>query len=216
MLDLRTVTLWACVWSPSEEWIDRTFRVVRYCTRIAKFGDVIFFSYRDPRILPACGWKVVMIPKLDLQGWNLFVNREVPKYITTPFCLSVHEDGFIVDPSMWTDDFLRYDYIGAPWPDGVVGNQGFCIESKKLLEVKRRLPHLRNDADIPSDVFVCRKHRSRLERAGVTFAPTALAERFSTEMYGDDRPSFGFHGRTHAHRKYPLGWQQIAAMEASS
>lgn len=214
MLNLENVTLWACVWTPDEAWIDKTFRVVRHCARLAKFGEVIFFCCKDPSIDDDCGWTIVRIPQLDMKKWNIFINREIPKHIRTAFCMSVHEDGFIIDTSLWSYDFLSYDYIGAPWPGGLVGNQGFCIESKKMLQEKIRLPKGPNDSEIPSDVFICNKHRTLLETRGIRFAPTAIAEKFSTEMYGDDQPSFGFHGRTVAHRKYALGWKQIEKMES--
>lgn len=216
MLDLKSVTLWSCVWSPSEELIDRTFRVMRYCTRIAKFGEVVFFCCIDPRIDNDCGWTVIRIPQLDMKRWNLFINREIPNHIKGDFALSVHEDGFILDPQLWSSDFLGSDYIGAPWPSGVVGNQGFCIESRKMLQEKMLLPRLPKDSSIPSDNFLCITHRNRLERTGIRFAPTHLAEKFSTEMYGDDRPSFGFHGRSHSRLKYSKGWQMIERMEAES
>ena len=35
-------------------------------------------------------------------------------------------------PEAWTDDFFNYDYIGATWDDGVVGNGGFSWRSRKL------------------------------------------------------------------------------------
>lgn len=213
MLDLRNITLWSCVWNTDYQFLDRTFRVMRYCTSIADFGQVLFFSNPEPNISKSCGWNVVKIPRLDMGKWNLFVNRDVPKYVNTPFAMSVHEDGFILDPSLWTDEFLKYDYIGAPWDDGVVGNQGFCIESKKMLDQKLKLPVDRYDCDVPSDLFICRKHRERLESSGITFAPTPLAERFSTELYGDDKPSFGFHGRTVSHSKYARGWAEVQKSE---
>ena len=28
----------------------------------------------------------------------------------------IHSDGYVINPSAWRDDFLDYDYIGAPWP----------------------------------------------------------------------------------------------------
>lgn len=216
MLNLSNVTLWACVWSPDETFIDRTFRVVRHCTRIASFGQVIFFSYKDPQILADCGWTIVRIGRLDLNQWNIFVNREVPKHIGTDFALSVHEDGFIIDPNLWTGQFLAYDYVGAPWPDGVVGNQGFCIESRRMMQAKLALPHIPNERSIPSDVLLCRTHRRRLEHRGVRFCPTDLALRFSTEMYGDELPSFGFHSRIHSVRKYSEAWRKIERDEANA
>lgn len=213
MLELGNVTLWSCVWTPHDAIVDRIFRVVRYCTKVAKFGDVVFFSCMETGIQPDCGWRIVRIQRLNMNGWNLFVNREVPKHINTKFCMSVHEDGFIIDESLWSDEFLQYDYIGAPWPNGIVGNQGFCIESNRLLGQKRHLPSRPGDGEIPSDEFICVTHRQRLERSGIRFAPQHVAERFSTEMYGDEKPSFGFHGRNQAHRKYAEGWAKIAESE---
>lgn len=213
MLDLGNVTLWACVWSTNEELIDRTFRVVRYCTTVAKFREVVFFCCVDPKIHAECGWNVVRIPHLNMQGWNVFINRDVPKHIRGDFALSVHEDGFILDPVLWNKSFLDYDYIGAPWPSGVVGNQGFCIESSRMLREKLSLPRSPGDEDVPSDNFLCIKHRSALERKGVRFAPQSLAEQFSTEMYGEEKPSFGFHSRQHSRRKYTEGWERIIRSE---
>lgn len=215
MLDLKNISLWACVWSPSEQWIERTFRAVRYCTNLAEFGEVVFFCYSDPRIDSNCGWRIVRIPQLNMDRWNVFINREVPNYLTKAYALSVHEDGFILDTSLWSEEFLGFDYIGAPWPNGVVGNQGFCIESRRMMNAKVRLPKSYKDPSIPSDNFICVYHRKRLERMGIRFAPKSLAERFSTEMYGDGWPSFGFHGRNHSVRKYSLGWNKIEQMESS-
>lgn len=41
---------------------------------------------------------------------------ELGDYIETDFVMLVHYDGFIVHPELWRDEFLDYDYIGAPWP----------------------------------------------------------------------------------------------------
>lgn len=213
MLDLKNVTLWACVWTPDEALIDRTFRAVRYCTTLADFGEVIFFCCVDPSIRDSCKWRQVIIPRLDINRWNIFINREIPKHIHTGFSLSVHEDGFILDPALWKPEFFNYDYIGAPWPDGVVGNQGFCLESQKMLQAKVKLSHSAADSEIPSDVFLCRNHRRELEHRGVRFAPQAVGEQFSTEMYGEEKPSFGFHGRQASPGKYRRGWEQIAKSE---
>lgn len=206
-IDLRNVTLWSCVWTPDDALINLTLRVLRYCARLADFGEVLFFCCKNIDHSLDRNWKVVSIPRLTPEKWNVFVNREVPRNIRTQFSMSVHEDGFILDPGLWNYDFLSFDYIGAPWPDRVVGNQGFSIESRRMLQSKMRLPI--DSGTIPSDNYLCRKHRSRLQNMGIRFAPAPLAEKFSTEMYGDDLPSFGFHGRNHSHRKYAIGWKLI-------
>ena len=56
------------------------------------------------------------------------------KHINTDFCLVVQYDGKVSDPDLWNDDFLNYDYIGAAWTDGYVGNGGFTLRSKKLYD----------------------------------------------------------------------------------
>jgi hypothetical protein len=47
-----------------------------------------------------------------------------PVHVDTEFAILVHEDGFIVNPECWSDEFF-YDYIGAPWP---IPNDDFLIE----------------------------------------------------------------------------------------
>ena len=32
------------------------------------------------------------------------------------FVMVIQEDGHIVNPNLWDDEFLKYDYIGAPGP----------------------------------------------------------------------------------------------------
>lgn len=126
--------------------------------------------------------------------------------------MSVHEDGFPIRPDLWSEQFLKYDYIGAPWQDNVVGNGGFNIESQRMLQEKQTLPPSFNPV-APSDNYVCRIHRDTLEKRGVTFAPTEVAVEFSTELTGQAWPSLGFHGRRFQQAKYALGWQLVAESE---
>jgi hypothetical protein len=98
---------------------------------------------------------------------------------------------------MWSDDFYRFDYIGAPWWGGKpsVGNGGFSLRSKKLL---RALEDLNFIEGIPEDVLICTHYRSILERKyQIKFAPVEVAERFSFEMAKTKKEisrAFGFHG----------------------
>ena len=38
------------------------------------------------------------------------------EYINSEHVLVIQDDGHIVNPDIWDDNFLDYDYIGAPWP----------------------------------------------------------------------------------------------------
>lgn len=118
----------------------------------------------------------------------------VPESIKTKasHVLVVQWDGFVVNADAWTDEFLEYDYIGAPWPDGVVGNCGFCLMSVKLLMCLSELG-LKAEDCYPADVVLCRKLRPMLEAMGCRWAPRDLALRFSQEG-GQYQGSFGFHG----------------------
>lgn len=123
-------------------------------------------------------------------------------YIDTDFVLVVQYDGFILNPDAWTDDYLKYDYIGAPWweNDGwIVGNGGFSLRSKKLLEILASGKYQLTDDD-PEDWFIGVTIRKELEEEGIKFAPVELAKQFGFEMNEKEGVmwdgQFGFHGLT--------------------
>ena len=182
--------------------------MINYCDSIIDFERVIYFSASTKRICDF-PFEIIKIPHLDFQKFNVFVNREVPKYITSDFAMSVHEDGFPIEVGRWKPEFLHYDYIGAPWQDGIVGNGGFNIESQKLLKAKMSLPPTPEELTTASDMYVCRNRKVDLRALGINFAPRDLALEFSSETFGNQWPSFGFHGRDYAVNKYHEGWKII-------
>mgnify|MGYP001583929823 FL=1 len=218
IIELPNVTLWASVPCGGENYQARVFRVLRYCNRLVKFQRTVLISCVEPR--QPFEFEFVRVPQIKREELNIWFNCTAPKYLLeSDFSFSVHEDGFILNPSLWTPEFLACDYIGAPWDarvtgaGGMVGNGAFCIESRRMNEEKLILPM---DAGIPpvaADVYVCRTHRERLEKNGIRFAPVELAERFSVELTGRDKPSFGFHGKTVAKAHYKAGWEKIKAHE---
>lgn len=133
-------------------------------------------------------------PLKSVDEYSRFMLKGLNKYITTPFVLIAQWDGYVAHPEMWRDDFLSYDYIGAPWcrknGEMRVGNGGFSLRSKRLLEALDVL----TPPDEPEDVAICVSMRQELEqRFGITFAPVSVAQEFAIE-YGPYRPAFGFHG----------------------
>lgn len=173
-----------------------------------EFGEIKLLtslSTNDPR-------KVEIQHIGSIEAFSEFCIRTLKDYVDTDFVLLVQHDGFILNPDSWEDEFLKYDYIGAPWlvadwsvrdfafPESllgtmVVGNGGFCIRSKRFLETSARLA----DEGVfpkyhPEDVVMCVWQRDAVEAAVVRFAPPDLAARFSIE--GDDwmyEKQFGFH-----------------------
>jgi len=139
---------------------------------------------------------------------------EVPKYVNTSHILTVQWDGWVTTPDLWTNEFLNYDYIGAPWPwhepNVRVGNGGFSLRSKKLLDLlntERRLFPFQ----LPTDVAICCLYRPQLESFGIKFAPENLAWRFSVEhgnaIFDLNSPSFGFHDPRNIFTKGLRNWK---------
>jgi hypothetical protein len=165
--------------------------------------------------LPTDDKRKVEIENLEtIDKYSEFCIRNLVKYVSTDFALVVQHDGFVLNPNSWDDVFMEYDYVGAPWfvkeeywferfkfPEElrntyVVGNGGFSLRSRKLLETSS------NFADLgvfktyqPEDLAMCVYHRREMEETGIKFAPKEVAERFSIEgrnhVYDKQ---FGFHG----------------------
>lgn len=139
--------------------------------------------------------------------YSRYMLYEAGKRVKTPFALVIQYDGYVLRPDLWTDEFLKYDYVGAPWPPNMhftdkgvevrVGNGGFSLRSKKLLGSF-------NDLDLEftdngtgfyhEDGQICNYYRHQLEAYGIKFAPVELAARFSTELRVPETvESFGGH-----------------------
>lgn len=171
---------------------------VRRCMDLVRFGDALLVtgtghslsnSKRSVRIV-----ETGAIQSID--SYSEFLIKHLSEHIETSHVLIVQWDGFVIDPAMWDDEFLSYDYIGAVWPqyddEYRVGNGGFSLRSKKLLKA------LESDviaSHHPEDVCIARTHRKLLEqRWGIRFADENLAHRFAFERVRQGRSSFGFHG----------------------
>ena len=201
-LELKNVTLCAVACTK----IPDTIYALKKSMRGIHYARVILITHEDLN-LTAEGIEVIKIEKLDYKGYNHFILYRLKEYIKTDFALIVQNDGYVLRQNKWNDEFLRYDYIGAPWdPDthftkeGVnvrVGNGGFSLRSKKLLNI--------NELDFPfsdfgtgffhEDGLLCVHYRKKLEDYGITFAPIAIASTFSRERWCNDSKifTFGFH-----------------------
>lgn len=161
--------------------------------------SVLFFSdikFNDP------DYECVIIPKMDWKQYNEFVCKELWRYVTTNHMLLIQWDGHVIDSSAWTDEFLDYDYIGAPWTykDGRnVGNGGFSMRSKRLMEIMATDEMIaKNGIYAPEDEVICRLYRRYLEETyKISFAPEELAHQFSYEMHPPAMSTFGFHANFH-------------------
>ena len=191
-LELPTVTLCAATSTN----VDATMAAIAASSEQVVFGDVLLLTDSAAvESLPA-GRIERIAPLRSSADYSRFVLGRLADHVRTDHCLLIQWDGFVIDPAQWDERFLECDYIGAPWPqfgDGHdVGNGGFSLRSRKLLEACRT-PGF--NPSHPEDVAIGRVNRDYLEQEqGIVFADGETAARFAFERSAPARPTFGFHG----------------------
>ena len=185
-INLPNVTL-TCV---DSLYIDQSKKAIDICCSYCNFGEILFITD-----------KIENGPSGKFNYCRFLIN-ELYKYIKSDYILICQWDGYIRNPRAWTNEFLDYDYIGAPWdfndPESV-GNGGFSLRSKKLMTAMAELS-LTAEECWPEDRVICRKYRKYLNDLGFKFAPIDLAKDFSVEVWngGKYTKQFGFHNfKTH-------------------
>lgn len=160
------------------------------------------------------------------KGWfaayNVFMQRGLCRVVSTPYCITVQEDGYATHADQWTNEFFDYDFVGAPWPLWLtlasrhspnpfrrVGNGGFSLRSRAWLEAGWHEPPM----VLAEDVSACRTNIKTRLLAGLTVAPLSLAKRWAIEYpvwRQRYEKCFGFHGFLN---NKPLAmnslWQQL-------
>lgn len=202
-LSLPSVTLMAYVTGEH----NRLYKaVIERTQNLIDFGQTVVLT-DDPSQFPSAS--CIVIPTFtDYKLRSVWAMTEFPKidfFGETTHFLGVHHDGFPLRPDLWQDRFLDYDYIGSVFDNGVVGNNGFCMMSKRFMQAVRSLnlePVI--EACFPDDVLMSmdafnhegtdlKGYRTRLENLGMVFAPPEIADQFS-HHYGGYTGQFGFHG----------------------
>lgn len=178
--------------------VRETLKAMEYSMRDIEFGDAVIITHKKPRYLPKnIRYKHIDILD-DIDRFNYETVYNMGDYIETDFALLVHYDGFVVNPDMWRDEFLAYDYIGSPWPlptEGddttyrdIYGNicrvgNSVSIRSKRLMDFpkKANVPWVSEKGLYNEDGFICCKIRHLLEAEGMRIAPLELAKYFGHE-----------------------------------
>ena len=167
--------------------------------------EVVIFS--DKNFFTDGQW--IKINPLNRKEYSEYCIKQIYKHINTDFVLIVQNDGMATNKEFWSDDFLNYDYIGAPWPENIfisfsgVGNGGFSLRSKKLLyelqNDKVVYDGISNKIDCwdtsGEDYVICVEYRKYLETRGIKFASLEIANQFSHEFEPEKKNTFGFHGK---------------------
>lgn len=175
--------------------IEATVDALRKSMAQADFRRVLLLSDRPPNIaIDGIEW-IAIAPLRTRKDYSRFMLQDLCDHIASSHALCVQWDGFVLNGSAWRQEFLDYDYIGAVWPHFTdefrVGNGGFSLRSRRLLEECTSLPFDERQAE---DVLISRVHRQRLEHAGIRFAPEEVAANFAYERTASRGNEFGFHG----------------------
>jgi len=201
--------------------VDETLQALKYSCKGVEYGSVKLLSHYTPHDLGKT-IEFIRIDKIEsIDDWSYKIIYELNQYIDTEFALLVHADGFVVNPSSWRDEFLEYDYIGAPWPlpadnfsyrdvngDIVRVGNSVSLRSKRLLElpIKLVMPWEPFHGHWNEDGFICAKNKHIYEAEGMKFAPLDVAKYFSHEAMIPEVKSikpFAFHKWAGSNRNYP-------------
>ncbi len=144
------------------------------------------------------GYDKKIIKKItSIDDYNELIIKKIADDIKLDHYLFIQYDGFAINKKFFDVEFLKYDYIGAPWPQFEmrnVGNGGFSLRSKRLIESAALLASKRTSGEA-EDLFICRSIGEELEnKFSIRFANSSVASQFSYEAPLSRRETFGFHG----------------------
>ena len=190
-----------------------TLQAIKYSCRNINFHKAILIT---PENITDDTVEIIKCEPLNYEQYNHFIVYRLHDYVDTTHALIIQNDGYVVNADKWSDTFLQYDYIGAPWPlpnDNFsfkdasgnlqrVGNGGFTLRSKKLLELasKMQLEWKSYYGFYNEDGFICCPNRHIYEQNGCKFADINVAAKFSHETTIPETNNiipFGFHGKNH-------------------
>lgn len=179
----------------------QSIKALLYSSKQIDFAEMILVSHELPKNLPS-NIRYVNTEKTTFHKSFNFPYVLLPELVETDYLLSIHDDGFVINPHLWSDEFLNYDYIGAPWKNhdwcsvNRVGNGGFVLKSKKFVQLTKNLIHMGKHDDWELTNF----YYDYFVNNGCKYAPVEVAMKFSLESKIPEceynlNNCFGFHGR---------------------
>ena len=135
--------------------VEEGIKALNFSSRDIEFENIILFTDKNVK----GDFNKIDIDEIKgVSQYNDFI-LNLNQFINSQYVLIVQDDGHVLSPEKWTNDFLNYDYIGAPWPNNKkwnkrwdkyekkyrdkikqhskenrIGNGGFSLRSKKFLE----------------------------------------------------------------------------------
>lgn len=177
---------------------ETAYKTIDYNSKFFDFNKKIILSNRNESIE---GYDIHNIGRFNsIQDYSDFMPRLI-EYLDSDYLLLIQDDGHIVNPELWDERFLDFDYIGAPWPSSErwlkrfkkyeyydivsenfkynrIGNGGFSLRSRKFLEY---CSGFKNCDGIPEDIYFCIVNFKKAMEQNIRFAPFELAYKFSAE-----------------------------------
>lgn len=157
--------------------------------------------------LRSLGVRNLSIPEYSALLYNPRFWEEIP---TASHILVFQTDSLLLKNSPHKiQDFLAWDYVGAPWrhlPGEVGGNGGLSLRRKSAMLALLRRETLIPAGNIPEDLWFCRK----LRRNRFRVAPPKIAQTFSVESIFYKQP-FGIH-KAYA-RLSQSNWHKLVTFE---
>ena len=191
MLNLENVTL-LCVETREPE---LAYWAIDKCLSNVEFAKVVLITNLDRVGIKRSDIEYVQAPPIKTtKDYSDLLLTGLDQHVEGSHVLVIQWDSFVVNPELWTDSFLTYDYIGAVWPHHpttAVGNGGFSLRSVGLLQAMKRPGFVKKH---PEDYCICVDNKEFLKQeCGIRIAPTGVAEQFAVER-SPWHPAFGFHG----------------------
>ncbi len=175
--------------------LDRVVFAIEQCRKNINFEKILLLTSIENN-LPYSR----KIEKICNRGqYSEFCLHKLADHIDTKHCLLVQYDGFIINSNLWDNNWLQYDYIGSPFlfNANLVGNGGFSLRSKKLLDMCKVL-YNKTPTNHCEDLVICSRWRKTLESNNIKFSPPQSAKKFSTHYKNKMHESFGFHNKDYA------------------
>ena len=180
---------------------NESIEILEFCSKNINFGSAKFFT--DKKI-KSDNIEIIKIKKIgSIQDYSNFCLK-LNNYIDNDYVLIIQRDGFIINPHLWDNNFLCFDYIGAPWTNfgnykNDIGNGGFSLRSKYFLEYSSKYQTTLSN---PEDYFLNEINYDSAISFGINYAPLDLSYKFSVENFIPKlknklnlHHSFGFHGK---------------------
>lgn len=193
--------------------VPQSAKTINHCAGLLNWGAVRLFCYKKPPV-PINGETFIISRCKDLGERSNFMGQLGPCFFETEFMLYIHNDGYPINPHLWQDSWLEWDYVAPPWSIGfmkhvagawpelhrtIVGSGACVLRSKKMAKATAKLAVERGGIHAGLDFFECILKRAELERMGVRFAPPDVGLKFCYQLPLEEYPgwtddkSFSFH-----------------------